>query len=330
MIFKTSNSLIGPAQQSAQASESIHTLLALEVLPVLREISSRISTVTTGSAIPNMTQPATVNMDLLLRDLARLAARWPHIRKPSTIPQKDEYTRVPDVTNISRIVGSTEAARPDARLTFLSTGFSDITCIINIAETYGIKFAGESSVMDWGVGCGRMARHLPMVLRNNFCGCDVDPINVDWCKRYMPFGQYFQIPTHPDAEVFTKQHDLIYSHSVLTHLSEDVQHLWLEQLARALKPKGLALLTVHGLVSNARIAEWAKEAPLFNMWLERGFVDSPTPNPDINDVTDIEYYRDVAHTPEYIFSNWSKYFDVLDIIPGAIAQIQDVVVCRSK
>ena len=64
--------------------------------------------------------------------------------------------------------------------------------------------------------------------------------------------------------------------------------------------------------------------------LRTGFVDAGVPNPDISDVVDKEYYRDVAHAPAYIKRDWSAILDVVEIIPGGFGNVHDAIVLRRR
>ena len=67
---------------------------------------------------------------------------------------------------------------------------------------------------------------------------------------------------------------------------------------------------------------------MFARLQEDGFLDAGR-NADLDGYTsDHDYYRNTFHTEAYIRARWSRYFDILHIIPGAIGNHQDVVVLR--
>lgn len=114
--------------------------------------------------------------------------------------------------------------------------------------------------------------------------------------------------------------------SVVTHLREADQFLWLAELQRVTKRGGLLLLSVRGPV------HWSLQKLPSESYvsLEReGFIDVGR-NPQLREVIgDRSFYRDVQHSRDYIFANWRKYFDVLDIVDG-IATHHDIVVLRRR
>jgi len=118
--------------------------------------------------------------------------------------------------------------------------------------------------------------------------------------------------------------DLIIGVSVFTHLGEEDQFRWLAELARVIKPGGIALMSIQGLIVCAinRVDLAIVEKLYCDHFLVTGL------NHDLRGhVEDESYYKNVLHTPDYIFSFWSQYFEIVDIIPG-LALPQDLVVMR--
>src|SRR5436190_345316 len=77
-----------------------------------------------------------------------------------------------------------------------------------------------------------------------FTGCDLNPRLVAWCAANLP-GRYFANGLHPPLDLPAAAFDLVYAHSVLTHLTQETAVAWLAELRRVLKPGGVAVLTFH-------------------------------------------------------------------------------------
>lgn len=259
--------------------------------------------------------------DALTTVLRYTKQHWPNLRTPKLSPECLLDAPIPQTVNKVRIVGS--GSVDDAR--FIGSGVSDLNAVMNIAEVYG--FAG-GTVVDWGVGCGRMIRHLHPSLRGKCVGVDIDWVNVGWCVENLPHGQYHKLEPFGDMPVAAKSVDLLYSHSVMTHLSEVAQIHWLQQINRTLR--GIAVISVHGMYSATVDAGWIRIPEFTKAWLECGFKDSGMNNPDIADVAPDLYYKDVAHTPKYIYDVWGQHITVLDVIPGGFGGVHDAVVCVPK
>ena len=255
-----------------------------------------------------------------------LSQRWPSDRKSlmRLNPHESELA-IPPAEYRRRIAGS-EISSDLYRI----TGELDAQVVVNIAEVYGVD--SEAVVLDWGVGCGRILRHLPEPWLRQSCGMDVDRINLDWCRSaFRQYGSEFWQLFHdadaaPVSEHFGK-YDLIYSFSVFTHLSEHDQIGWLKALSAMCR--GVMILSVHGLAHSMR-ASWMEHGLDCIEYLQSGMRDAGESNHDIDGQVPDGYYRDIAHTPEYIRRVWGQFVDVIDVIPGCFSQQHDAVVCRSK
>jgi SAM-dependent methyltransferase len=117
--------------------------------------------------------------------------------------------------------------------------------------------------------------------------------------------------------------DSIYSISVFTHLPDDMQTAWLEELARVMKPGARAILTVHGEWLFPREYLPKREVEKFD---QSGFYYH------IGEKTEglPEFYRTTFHSDRYVRAHWSKFFDIERIIPRGLNNQHDIVVCRKR
>ena len=128
-----------------------------------------------------------------------------------------------------------------------------------IYEESGIPLSAYMTVLDFGCGCGRLARCLlqqtPRPTR--YVGIDVDRGMIEWCRDNLsPVDRRFQFFHHDvyspyyapgnslrlalpfpvdDATV-----SLIIAHSVFTHLTKSQAAYYLSEVARVLTPEGVA------------------------------------------------------------------------------------------
>jgi len=102
-----------------------------------------------------------------------------------------------------------------------------------------------ASILDFGCGCGRVTRRLAG-LPGDVRGSDFDEAAVDWCRRNLPFASFTHNALEPPLPLPDGGHDLVYAFSVLTHLPVPVQHAWVKELTRVLRPGGLLLVSTHG------------------------------------------------------------------------------------
>jgi SAM-dependent methyltransferase len=115
-----------------------------------------------------------------------------------------------------------------------------------ILERNGIRVDRLDAVLDFGCGCGRVMRHWQGVATAKLVGTDYNSKLVDWCEANIPFASFGVNALRPPLQYANSGFDLAYALSVFTHLPEDIQLKWFEELSRVLKPGGYLLLTTLG------------------------------------------------------------------------------------
>ncbi len=236
---------------------------------------------------------------------------------------------LPGESNLRRISG------PNASdLTYQIGGATTFMQMDRLAKHYfGRHLTQFETVLDWGSGCARVLRQfretapyagLPTATRQSLVGLDIDEVNIAWCQHNVPqLGRFGVLGLdgfeEPDASV-----DLLYGISVMTHLTELNQSLWLEEIARILKPGGCALLTTHGEYATYRINDNIA-LPFVDRF---GFFDA-LPDAAIGADRDT-YYRATYQSRAHVRQLWGRRFEILDVVAAANSFIQDFVVLRRR
>jgi SAM-dependent methyltransferase len=102
-------------------------------------------------------------------------------------------------------------------------------------------------VLDFGCGCGRIIRHFNSNSNNvQLYGCDYNEGLINWCKDNLTFGSFTTNKLAPPSDYEDSFFDLIYARSVFTHLSDELQKLWIEEFKRVIKTGGYLYITTHG------------------------------------------------------------------------------------
>jgi SAM-dependent methyltransferase len=229
--------------------------------------------------------------------------------------KKAEVDRLPPASLRYRVHGSHTIDG------FLKVGKRCSEDIEAALEKVGKDLDSFQNVLDFGCGCGRtliwFAGHS---LSFRLHGTDVDTEAISWCRDNLDFAEFGVNNPLPPLEYPSGTFDFIYAISVFTHLDEDYQFRWLEELKRVTRPGGILLLTVHGPYS------W-KNLPREDVTdiEERGFKFIAS-----NAMKGIcpEWYQNAYHTKEYVLDRYSRYFDVLDYVPRGMSRRQDVVVLQ--
>lgn len=181
-----------------------------------------------------------------------------------------------------------------------------------------------ASVLDFGVGCGRVLRRFAETRPNHeLTGADIDQEAIGWLKtNYSRFGSFILLPHTPPSSLPSAHFDLIYSVSVFSHLNLQMQDQWLTELKRASKLGGLLVVTVHGDNYIQRFpsevqSKAAEEGAFYN---ENAGVTEGLP----------EFYKNTYHTKSYIMRHWSRFFEIIDYEPLGGAKHQDMILMRNS
>lgn len=127
---------------------------------------------------------------------------------------------------------------------FYQTGKRDAETFAALAAEANSPLSKARAVLDWGCGCGRIARHMPALTKAQLIGRDIDAHNIAWARANLP-GDFAGCDLKPPLDLANASVDVVYAMSVLTHLLADTQAAWLQELARVLRPGGIAMLTFH-------------------------------------------------------------------------------------
>jgi SAM-dependent methyltransferase len=110
-----------------------------------------------------------------------------------------------------------------------------------------------STILDFGCGCGRMARWWSDLPQLAIHGCDYNKELVNWCQENLPFVQARVTDLDPPLPYSDGSFDLVYAFSVFTHLSIELANRWVAELERIVKPGGLLWFTIHGMSYRGRL-----------------------------------------------------------------------------
>lgn len=129
---------------------------------------------------------------------------------------------------------------------FLDSGRHHADLIRELLREQGADVEGLGALLDWGCGCGRILRHWSSLTETRIEGCDINPNMVDWCNANLPFAHVTRNEVSPPFPYPESSYGLVYALSVITHLPEDLQHAWLRECFRVLRPGGFLLFSTLG------------------------------------------------------------------------------------
>jgi len=129
---------------------------------------------------------------------------------------------------------------------FLEDGKRAFASLVGILKKNSIDISVCDAVLDFGCGCGRVARYLCGIKKTGVYGADYNPSLIQWCQQNLRHGSFEQNNLAPPLSFPSSRFDLVYVLSVFTHLPESLQQAWMTEFGRIVRPGGHLLFTVHG------------------------------------------------------------------------------------
>ncbi len=129
---------------------------------------------------------------------------------------------------------------------FLDSGRSATQVIRKVLNKNGLKIEQFRDVLDFGCGVGRIIRHWRTTPGPAWHGTDYNPDLIEWCRNHLKFADFRVNTLSGELPYEAESFDFIYAFSVFTHLSEQLQLFWLNELWRVLRPGGFLYFTTHG------------------------------------------------------------------------------------
>jgi hypothetical protein len=248
--------------------------------------------------------------------------KWTLSRIPLSVLVENDYDPIPDAKYRQRVAGHVVAEDPTGAK-FISGGYEMAKQVANIFEVYTGEKLDNRTILDWGVGCARVARHFKNT-SSKVLGIDIDPINIKWNSLNIVGLDFLEVEPNENF-TYKSKFDLVYSFSVTSHLALRDSLFWLENLAKSCQ--GLMIISTHGF-RHAFEFDWTDDKANVLNWLQKGIVGGGN-NPDIADIAPKDYYGDYSLTYSHIYENWSKVVEIVDIIPFGLGS-HDAVICKAR
>jgi len=108
----------------------------------------------------------------------------------------------------------------------------------------------------------------------NLIGDDIDEKCISICRDAMPYGTFVKSDVEPPLPFQAGSFDIVYAYSVFSHLAQNASYKALFELARVLKPGGLAIFTT---LKRAHLGVWQAQlngdSHFFRVYLARAGFD---------------------------------------------------------
>lgn len=224
---------------------------------------------------------------------------------------------------VFRVAGGTD------REHFYNSGRQSIRDFEVMLSLVGTTMSSYRSILDFGCGCGRIMLWLEELASTaSLHGVDIDALAIDWARDHIPWATVTVNQPLPPLDYPDHHFDLVFNHSVFTHIDEEYQDRWLNELRRVTKPGAHLLLSVHGDSAFRAFEDWMRSAgrdpgPVREERARNGivhvrddnFVGGPFP----------DFYHSTFHAPWYVQEHWARYFTVVGYAARRSLGFQDLV-----
>ncbi len=220
---------------------------------------------------------------------------------------------LPDLDLMTMVAGS-----DDVRW-FIRSGKAAVRSARGILAKNGVRITREDHILDFGCGVGRVIRHWKKRRTANLYGSDYNPSLIDWADSHLKFAQFSTNELKSPLAFEDKKFNLAYAFSVFTHLTEEQQLFWIDELNRIMKLGGHLLVSVHGQdYYLPDILQKDRARFLRGELIVYGGDQAGT-----NICT-------VFHPKKYIYEKFARNFEIIDYISeGALGNpCQDLVLLR--
>jgi SAM-dependent methyltransferase len=212
----------------------------------------------------------------------------------------------------------------------------------SLAKKHGRPLDGQSRVLDFGCGWGRILRFFMRdVAPGHLLGVDVMPRAIELCRSTNPWAEFRPVPAFPPTDLPADHFDLVYLFSVFSHLSEEAHDRWLTEFCRVMKPGGILIATTRPR-EYIRLCEQARQraARSGHPGMERAFVGTEEwlARYDRGEYChsavgggkslDASFYGETAIPEAYVRQRWSERFEFCEFLSDRRRCSQDVIVAR--
>lgn len=226
----------------------------------------------------------------------------------------------------------------------LGEGFNFYSEIKRHAANLGRPITGDSRILDFGCGWGRMMRFfLKNVVADNLYGIDVDPEMIDICINTVRYGNYSVVTPEPPTQFANNSFDVVYAYSVFSHLAESIHIKWVEEFSRILKPGGIFIATTQARRFIELCRSLRGQNHEFNWYnaLANSFLDTEAALADYDNgkflysptgggpTRPASFYGEAVISPGYVKREWTKYLTFCDFVDDP-AKFNQAVIFMQK
>ena len=225
----------------------------------------------------------------------------------------------------------------------LREAFTFVSFVKKHASQLGRPVNGETRVLDFGCGWGRILRcFLKDCPAANLRGVDVDPMLIEACRSSFPYGAFDQINPLPPTSFADQSFDLITAYSVFSHLAEHASLAWVREFSRLLSPGGIMAVTTQrrDFIEYCRSLRGQEHEFGWHRVLANAFVDTdaayaaydagqylyaPTGG---GPSRPSDFYGEALVPKAYVQQHWTKFLKFVDFVDDRTAMPQALIIMQ--
>jgi glutamate-1-semialdehyde aminotransferase/2-polyprenyl-3-methyl-5-hydroxy-6-metoxy-1,4-benzoquinol methylase len=193
-----------------------------------------------------------------------------------------------------------------------------------LRSTFSRTFADFPDILEWPCGCGRVTRNFRWSPEVRVSAVDIDRDSIEWCQRHLPHAKFIKTNPQPPLPFPDESFDLVLVVSLLSHLREDDQLAWLQELKRVARKDALLLASIPG---PTQVGLARPPASLVRDIAAHGFLITGR-NPDLDDVMPEQtHYVSGLFARDYVRASFARHFKVMDIVDAIVAN-DDLIVMK--
>jgi SAM-dependent methyltransferase len=228
---------------------------------------------------------------------------------------------------MSRVAGT------DSAEWFVKSGGMSVQDVRAALAAAGRPLEEFNEILDFGCGCGRiLTPMLNEIGASRITGVDIDDEAMGWLRTQHPDVPLRTVDPLPPLPFQDNTFDLVYCHSVFTHMDRNYQDRWLAELKRVTMPGATLVVSFSGAEAFQKLTEqWisvgADPQPLIaaiqtegTLFIEDdGWKNGPFP----------DFYHSMFHAEWYVRKHWGTFFSFIQHLPKGSLAYQDFVVLQT-
>ena len=224
----------------------------------------------------------------------------------------------PEVLTRTALMNPEELKFKQLRHVYLGNGMTIMADFLRSAIAAGLRLGDAQAAFELGCGGARLIRHLRSIKGLRLVGSDLIEENIKWCRENLSGIEFYTNQLEPplkfaDDETF----DFVFAFSVFTHIPIPLQLPWIQEIARILKPGGVAVVTV----SSFDKAKKQMNEEEYEQFRNEGTFTMDPDHPRVSFSSASIGSWDVFMTPDYIRDLYSQALEVVGQGSGGQAMV---------